>query len=74
MGSTREYVTLVKFQNDCYHVDVMDALVLTADGTKMKDAVADAKRTPKESGARLASKLDAGMTNRRDARMRNSIR
>lgn len=29
---------------------------------------------PKESGARLASKLDAGMTNRRGARMRNSIR
>jgi len=40
----------------------------------MKDAVADASEHPKESGARLASKLDAGMTNRRDARMRNSIR
>lgn len=46
MGSTREYVTLMKFQNDCYRVDVMDAGVLTADGTKMKDAVADAKRAP----------------------------
>lgn len=71
MGSMREYVTLMKFQNDCYRIAVTDAGVLTADRTKMKDAVVE---HPKESGARLASKLDAGMTNRRGVRMRNSIR
>lgn len=41
----------------------------------MKDAVADAKRASERAWReRLASKLDAGMTNRRRTRMRNSIR
>lgn len=74
MRSTREYMSLMKFQNDCYRVDVMNVGVLTANGTKMKDAVGDASEHPKESGVRLASKLDAEMTNRRGTRMQNSIR
>lgn len=52
MASTREYVTLMKFQNDCCRVDVMDTGVLTADGTKMKDAVADAEASARKRVAR----------------------
>ena len=75
MRSTREYTSLMKFQN-CTRFDVMDADVFhtSANGTKMKDAVADASEHPKESGVRLTSKLDAEMTNRRGTRMRKSIR
>jgi len=75
MRSTREYTSLMKFQN-CNRFDVMDADVFhtSANGTKMKDAVADASEHPKESGVRLTSKLDAEMTNRRGTRMRKSIR